>query len=241
MPSLASLPKMGLLQIGSDLSESIFKERVALQKRVVVLGAAKVGKTAVIEQFLYGTFNDEHIATVEQLYRTEYQLKQGQLTFDILDTSGSFQFPAMKELAIKTGDAFILVFSLDDKESFEEVRQLREMILKLKNDSSIPMVVVGNKSDTSIQKRFLQKEIIETVVCMDWEVGYVECSAKKSFNVPRIFQELVVQAKLPVDVNSLIETAHHKPRRSSLPECPINHFKKDNPELKRRANSCQIS
>lgn len=58
------------------------------------------------------------------------------------------------------GDIFILVFSMDSRESFEEVVRLRENILetkwaalnpgsgmKKKSLPKIPMVIAGNKCD----------------------------------------------------------------------------------------------
>ncbi|XP_015795521.1 ras-like protein rasU [Tetranychus urticae] len=101
--------------------------------KIVVLGSPRVGKTAIVSQFLYSHFPESYIATVDQLHRAEYEVKGfGPLILDILDTSGSHEFPVMKKLAIESADAFLLVFSLTDSESFEEVRRLRDEIIATK-------------------------------------------------------------------------------------------------------------
>lgn len=99
------------------------------QHRVVMMGAARVGKTSIISQFLYDRYQSRYQQTVEELHRGEYELPDGaSLTLDILDTSGAFQFPAMRALSISTGGAFILVFAIDDEESWREVSRLRDQV-----------------------------------------------------------------------------------------------------------------
>lgn len=121
------LPSLG--RLGSTHSEG----KMNFHLKIVVLGSPRVGKTAIVSQFLYSHFPETYNATVDELHRAEYEIKGfGDLVLDILDTSGSHEFPAMKKLAIESGDAFLLVFSLTDPNSFEEVRQLREEIIETK-------------------------------------------------------------------------------------------------------------
>lgn len=109
-------------------------------------------------------------------------------------------------LTISTGDAFALVYSIDSPESFEEVKELRELILQLKgSDPSPPIVVVGNKADLPEERRQVKLEVAECE-CIDWESGFVECSAKSNKNIINIFSCMLIQARLKgsLNVDSLI-------------------------------------
>ena len=47
---------------------------------------------------------------------------------EILDTAGTEQFTAMRELYMKTGQGFLLVFSITSMSSLYELQELREQI-----------------------------------------------------------------------------------------------------------------
>lgn len=115
-----------------------------------MLGAARVGKSALIERFLYGTFSPKYRRTVEQMHHVDLPAPSAslpRLSLDILDTSGAFEFPAMRALSINSADAFVLVYDVTDLSSFEAVTTLREEIRTAKVDRQVPIVVVGNKTD----------------------------------------------------------------------------------------------
>ena len=64
--------------------------------RLVVMGDSFVGKSCLIKRFLFGTFSDKYVATVEDLFSRDYELSGTSLKVDILDTAGDSQFPAMR-------------------------------------------------------------------------------------------------------------------------------------------------
>jgi hypothetical protein len=64
----------------------------------------------------------------------DYELPDGaRLTLDILDTSGAYQFPAMRELSISTADAFLLVFCVDREDTWDQIKHFKEQV-NLKTD-----------------------------------------------------------------------------------------------------------
>ncbi|XP_059480004.1 ras-related protein Rap-2a [Neocloeon triangulifer] len=179
--------------------------------KIVVMGPTKSGKTSLISQFLYGTFPDRYKRTVEEMHHGEFDVGGVHLTLDILDTSGAQEFPAMRALSISSADAFILVYALDEsEESFEEVRQLRDLILSTKGASGVPIVVIGNKLDLVEDS----SEVAESIVTLDWEHGYVQASAKDNRNVAKCFQELLNQAKVKYNLSPALR---QRRRRQSLP------------------------
>ncbi|XP_075969759.1 ras-related protein Rap-2b [Anticarsia gemmatalis] len=189
----------------------------AVRHKIVVLGAAKVGKSSLITQFLYNSFSPKYKKTIEEMHHGDFNVSGVRLTLDILDTSGAYEFPAMRALSMQSADAFILVYDITDANSFAEVRTLRDQIHETKESTAVPIVVVGNKVDLAeTGARQVEFHTTESVVTVDWENGFVEASAKENINVSQIFKELLVQAKVKYNLSPALR----RRRRQSLPTGP---------------------
>ena len=194
--------------------------------RIVVMGAAGVGKTCLINRFLFKKFLQDYKATVEQMYSEDYLLDGEAITLDFLDTSGSYEFPAMRKLYIHSADAFILVYSVSDEASFEEVSRLRELIFEEKQDTYTPIVIVGNKADAEDCGRKIPRETAEITAVVEWESGYVEASAKDNMNVSGVIKELLRQANIKIhNEGSIVRRRDSAPVFSTTEESGVHKGK----------------
>lgn len=169
--------------------------------RLVVLGGAGVGKTAIIKRFLFNTFDEKYRSTVEDLYYREYDIGNVTIKVDILDTAGDLQFPAMRRLSIATAGAFLLVFSVTSAPSFTILQQCCSEIREQRSDfAEIPIMVVGNKADVDKRLREVPLEDVTEYVYCDLprvRAKVLECSAKSALNVQDIFRSFLQLGKIP--------------------------------------------
>lgn len=74
------------------------------------------------------------------------------LYLSVLDTAGQEEFSAMREQYMRSGEGFLLVFSVADHASFEELAKFHKQILRVKDRDEFPMLMVGNKADLEHQR-----------------------------------------------------------------------------------------
>ena len=66
---------------------------------------------------------------------------------DVLDTAGQEEYSAMREQYMRTGEGFLLVYSINSRQSFEEISTFQQQILRVKDKDYFPIIIVGNKCD----------------------------------------------------------------------------------------------
>ncbi|XP_062567463.1 GTP-binding protein Rhes-like [Saccostrea cucullata] len=188
-------------------------------QRLVILGSSKAGKTSIVSRFLNNKFDDSYTPTIEDFHRKIYRIKGEAYRLDILDTSGNHPFPAMRRLSIITGDLFLLVYSIDNRESFEEVERLCQQIQECKTQcrnregerrqrGAIPVVVVGNKCDKEKSRVIDPAEPLHLTEIYE-NCMFIETSAKKNINIEESFTRLFDMGNLPLEMSPSLHRKVH--------------------------------
>jgi len=159
------------------------------QYKLVVVGGGGVGKSALTIQFIQSHFVQDYDPTIEDSYRKQCVIDDKVAHLDILDTAGQEEFSAMREQYMRTGEGFVLVFSVTDRSSFDEIPKFNSQILRVKDKEEFPMVLVGNKCDLEMERTVSTADAQE--LARNMKLPYLEASAKTRINVDLAFFDLV--------------------------------------------------
>ncbi|KAB1268911.1 GTP-binding protein Di-Ras3 [Camelus dromedarius] len=164
--------------------------------RVVVLGSAGVGKSALVQRWVRGNFREAYLPTIEDTYRQVLGCSHKVGALHITDTTGGRRYRGLQRLAIARGHAFILVYSVTKKQTLDELKPFYELIRQLKGDNpqKYPIVLVGNKCDES-RREVTEKE--GAARASEWNCAFLETSAKMNINVHELFHLLLNHEKKP--------------------------------------------
>jgi len=165
--------------------------------KIVMLGSGGVGKSALTVQFVSGIFVENYDPTVEDSYRKQISLENDPYMLEILDTAGTEQFTSMREIYMKNGEGFILVYSVISQTTFKDLDDIHAQVLSVKDSDKVPMVLAGNKCDLE-EKRVVRKEDGQAKAT-SFNVQFFETSALKKINVDEMFYHLVRQMRAVAD------------------------------------------
>ncbi|KAI8372127.1 ras family-domain-containing protein [Blakeslea trispora] len=162
---------------------------IVREYKLVLVGGGGVGKSALTIQFIQSQFVDEYDPTIEDSYRKQSVIDDETALLDILDTAGQEEYSAMREQYMRSGEGFLLVYSITSRMSFDEIDTFFQQISRVKDKDRFPMVLVANKCDLEMDRQVSVQEGEE--LAERYGCHFVETSAKLRINVDAAFHEVV--------------------------------------------------
>ena len=106
------------------MTENNINENKQIECQICLLGYTFVGKTSIINRFIYNKFNENELSTSLPKYlNKDIKTPSGYLIrIQFWDTAGQEKYRSIANMIYKRSDIIILTYSIDNKKSFEEIK-----------------------------------------------------------------------------------------------------------------------
>ncbi|NXK13830.1 REM1 protein, partial [Herpetotheres cachinnans] len=165
--------------------------------RVVLLGDPGVGKTSLVNLFAGVQERDLLEQHREAAYERTLSVDGEETTLLVMDTWEPEQRGEeswRRSQCLQVGNAYIIVYSITDRSSFESASELRIQLRRARQAEDIPIILVGNKTDLVRCREVSVEEGRACAVVFDCK--FIETSAALQHNVAELFEGVVRQIRL---------------------------------------------
>jgi Ras-related protein Rab-1A len=175
--------------------------------KILIVGNANAGKTAILDRFTNKSFNDSYISTIG----IDFNVKSVSINdnvsikLQIWDTCGQERFKALTRSYYRNANAVIVVYDITSPQSFKNAKEwIKETEQYL--DDDVLVILVGNKSDLY---EFRKVQYFEGHQLAEQKrLQFFETSAKYDNNIETVF-DFVAQ--------KLYDTDKKKKENDSIP------------------------
>uniref|UniRef100_A0A8B9SAS1 GTPase RhebL1 n=1 Tax=Apteryx owenii TaxID=8824 RepID=A0A8B9SAS1_APTOW len=154
------------------------------------LALSSPGKTSLAHQFVEGKFMDCYDPTVESTYSKMVMVGKDEFHLQLVDTAGQDEYTILPHSFIIGIHGYVLVYSVTSLRSFQVVKTLHNKLYESRGKTRMPVVLVGNKADLSLESREVKtdegKKLAES-----WGAIFLESSAKESQVTQGIFTKII--------------------------------------------------
>ncbi|KAF8791940.1 ras-related and estrogen-regulated growth inhibitor-like protein [Argiope bruennichi] len=169
--------------------------------KVLILGARGVGKSAVTVRYLTKRYIGEYSSSTEFLYKQSVNFDNVTTQVEILDTSQCEDQCCLQD-HIDWADAYVVVYSVCDRSTFEVARKLLEMVSHSKGARRAPAILLGNKRDLERGRQVAVDDGHET--SLQFRCQFYEVSAAENYvGVSLAFQSLMREARAAQQLRTL--------------------------------------
>ena len=170
--------------------EKMIKKENEDSFKLITLGESGVGKTSIIRRYIHNVFDLNNISTIGvNFFFKVIKLKNGKkIQIKLVDTGGQEKYRAVTKSYFKNCDGVLFIFSLNDIESFNRIKEWISLFNENHNGKEgIPMYLIGNMCD--LEKK-VNQDSIDAFLNDYKNFKYKETSAKDNTGIEKSFEEI---------------------------------------------------
>jgi small GTP-binding protein len=172
--------------------------------KVVLVGASGVGKTSILQRLIDNTFQADAPSTVGVEFKPYTLPIEGRdpVRLNIWDTAGQERFRSVSKAYFRNAVGAVLVFAIDDKDSFAQLDQWITDLHQLACPNAV-ILLVGNKIDRSAERQISEEQANDFAQRHSME--YTESSAQLDQGIRDVFVRLTTKVLEKVKVGDIQE------------------------------------
>ena len=124
-----------------------YQENKQSSVKLIIVGSVNVGKNSLLTRYATGKFQNTSKSTSNASYITKKK-RVGGKNYDInlWDTAGQEKYRSLTKIFIKEAKIALLVYAIDDKNSFDDLNMWLNIIKEINSDKII-VGIAANKAD----------------------------------------------------------------------------------------------
>lgn len=165
--------------------------------KVIVVGPAAVGKTAICNRFVNGSFGKSSLSTIGiSILTTRFPINDNRVTLVIYDIAGQQSYGVFRKNFYRDLNGLIIMIDLIDPSTVELAHSyLEQEIMPCAKDEPLACVaVVGNKADLLDEIQVTDAQLSDLTSRVQKSLGkrtiQFKTSAKNNTNIDAMFKSI---------------------------------------------------
>lgn len=165
-----------------------------LKINISILGNSGVGKTSLIHKYIYNSFDINTVSTLGMgFHYKKIKLNDDTIQICFVDTAGQERFRSVPMSYYKNINAHILLYDINDEESFNKMFDWFDDIIKY-GDSNSLIFFAGNKIDLN-HIRTVSFQELQNIIKNKYKnhilLPYTEISVKNDINIDTLMNLII--------------------------------------------------
>jgi small GTP-binding protein len=161
--------------------------------KMILFGDGGVGKTSLVERFIYDRFEENYISTLGyNVYEKRISYENAvTISLIIWDIAGQEKYEGLRMKYAEGASNAFLVYNIADRNSFINIRKWKQDLDAY--SGLIPLALIGNKMDLESERQ-VSREEGENLAAEIGALVFLETSAKTGNEIENAFHQIAFKS-----------------------------------------------